>query len=52
MKQTRYSKRAWSLLVLTIWILPLSGGCVPLQREDLAAFVEELLRNAAAAFLL
>jgi len=52
MKRTRFSKRVWPLLVLSTWILPLSSGCVPLQRQDLTAFVEELLRNAAVAFLL
>jgi len=52
MKQTRFGRQAWLLFVLTMWILPLSGGCVSLQREDLAAFVEDLLRNAVAAFLL
>ena len=52
MKQQQSAKKTWPLLALTIWILPLAGGCVSLERQELIAFVEGLLRNAAAAFLL
>ncbi len=41
--------RVWSVLTLTG--LTLAGGCVPIDRGQLGAFMGDLLRNAAAAFL-
>ena len=39
----------WSVLALTG--LTLGGGCVPVDRGQVGAFIEDLLRNATAAFL-
>ncbi len=47
------SQRSIVLLTTCLAIsLALSGGCVPADTAELGTFINELLLNAAAAFLL
>ena len=41
-----------SVTFLTVVTLTLCGGCTPIDNGEIETFVREMLRSAAAAFLL
>ena len=52
MRRKRLSANFIMSTVLTMAAAGMCGGCTPTDRVDLAAFVTDLMLNAAAAFLL
>jgi hypothetical protein len=52
MRRKRLSANFVMLTVLTTAASAVCGGCAPTDQVDLAAFVTDLMLNAAAAFLL